>query len=132
YDQLTAMTAAAMSVRCRNFVFTSQTSLEQTDPVTQQRARNLELINLRLHMLAPWLATGKVTGVGRSSNPGLSAMVFQAERSHLLIPITWSRDFRSQQSLHVEGPVTFVVPGVAEATDVYLLTLSGTRRLRHE
>ena len=132
YDQLTAMTTAAMSVKCRDYVFTSESSLAEKDAVTLQRARNLELINLRLRLLTPWLATGKVTGVGRSSDPGLSAMVFQAERSHLLIPINWSRDFRSQQSLYVEGPVSFVVPGVAETTDVYLLTLSGTKRLRHE
>ncbi len=132
YDHLTALTAAAMSVKCREFVFTSHSSLAATDPATKQRARNLELINLRLRMLTPWLATGKVTGIGHSSEPGLSAMVFQAERSHLLMPIGWSRDFRSQQSFHVPGAVSFVVPGVAESTDVYLLTLTGAKRLRHE
>jgi hypothetical protein len=73
-----------------------------------------------------------VSGIGRSSEPGFSAMVFQAERSHLLVPIGWSRDFRSQQKMHVEGSVSFIVPGVAETTDVYLLTLSGAKRLRHE
>jgi hypothetical protein len=59
-------------------------------------------------------------------------MVFQAERSHLLMPVAWSRNFQSQQSFHVPGPVSFVVPGVAESTDVYLLTLAGAKRLRHE
>jgi hypothetical protein len=132
YEQLAAMTAAAMSVKCRDYVFTSESSLAESNSATQQRSRSLELINMRLQLLTPWLATGKVTGVGRSSEPGLSAMVFQAERSHLLIPINWSRNFRSQQSLFVEGPVSFVVPGVAETTDVYLLTLSDTKRLRHE
>jgi hypothetical protein len=132
YEQLVALTAAAMSVKCRDFVFTSESSLTDNNAAAQQRARNLELINLRLRLLTPWLATGKITGVGRSSEPGLSAMVFQAERSHLLIPINWSRNFRSQQSLFVEGPVSFVVPGVAETTDVYLLTLAGAKRLRHE
>jgi hypothetical protein len=132
YEQLTALTAAAMSVKCRDYVFSSESSLADNSAVAQQRARSLELINMRLRLLTPWLATGKITGVGRSSEPGLSAMVFQAERSHLLIPINWSRSFRSQQSLYVEGPVSFVVPGVAETTDVYLLTLAGTKRLRHE
>lgn len=132
YEQLAAMTAAAMSVKCRNYVFTSESSLAANNSATLDRARNLELINMRLRLLTPWLATGKITGVGRSSEPGLSAMVFQAERSHLLIPINWSRNFRSQQSLYTEGPVSFVVPGVAETTDVYLLTLAGTKRLRHE
>jgi hypothetical protein len=132
YEQLAAMTAAAMSVKCRDYVFTSESSLAENNAAAQERTRNLELINMRLKLLTPWLATGKITGVGRSSAPGLSAMVFQAERSHLLIPINWSRNFRSQQSLYIEGPVNFVVPGVAETTDVYLLTLAGTKRLRHE
>jgi hypothetical protein len=132
YEQLAAMTAAAMSVKCRDYVFSSESSLAANNPAARQRARNLELINMRLRLLTPWLATGKITGVGRSSEPGLTALVFQAERSHLLIPINWSRNFRSQQSLYVDGPVSFVVPGVAETTDVYLLTLAGTKRLRHE
>jgi hypothetical protein len=101
HEQLTALTAAAMSVKSRNFVFSSESSLMEKTPAAEQRARNLELINLRLQLLSPWLATGKVSGVAQSSEPGLSAMVFQAERSHLLMPVAWSRNFQSQQSLGV-------------------------------
>jgi hypothetical protein len=119
-----------MSVKCRDFVFTSHSPLNADDEITRQRARSLELNNLRLRLLAPWIATGKVMGVDRSSEPGLSAMVFQAERSHLLIPVSWARNFRSQQTFHTPGAVTFIVPGVAETTDVYLLTLGGAKRLR--
>jgi hypothetical protein len=130
YDQLAALSTAAMSVKCRDFVFTSHSPLNADNEITRQRARSLELNNLRLRLLAPWLATGKVMGVDRSSEPGLSAMVFQAERSHLLVPVSWARNFRSQQTFHVPGSVTFIVPGVAETTDVYLLTLGGAKRLR--
>jgi hypothetical protein len=130
YDQLISLSTAAMSVKCRDFVFTSHSPLNADDEITRQRARSLELNNLRLRLLAPWLATGKVMGVDRSSEPGLSAMVFQAERSHLLIPVSWARNFRSQQTFHTPGAVTFIVPGVAETTDVYLLTLGGAKRLR--
>jgi hypothetical protein len=130
YDQLASLSTAAMSVKCRDFVFTSHSALNADNEITRQRARSLELNNFRLRLLAPWLATGKVMGVDRSSEPGLSAMVFQAERSHLLIPVSWARNFRSQQTFHVPGSVTFIVPGVAETTDVYLLTLGGAKRLR--
>ncbi len=132
HEQLTALTAAAMSIKCRDFVFSSESSLMEKTPAAEQRARNLELINLRLQLLSPWLVTGKVSGVAQSSKPGLSAMVFQAERSHLLMPVAWSRNFQSQRSLYVNHPVSFVVPGVSESTDVYLLTLAGAKRLRHE
>ncbi|WP_148073478.1 hypothetical protein [Bythopirellula goksoeyrii] len=132
YDQLAAITSAAMSIRCRDYLFESYSSLASPDPETRQRARTLELLNLRLRLLTPWLAAGKIAGGARSTVPGLSAIVLQAERSHLLIPITWSRDFRSQQELHTSGPVSFVVKGVAESADVYLLSLAGAERVRHE
>ncbi len=132
HEQLIALTAAAMSVKSRDYVFSSESSLMGKDAASRLRARNHELINMRLQLLSPWLSTGKVAGVAHSSEPGLSAMVFQAERSHLLMPVAWSRNFQSQQSFHVPGPVSFVVPGVAESTDVYLLTLAGAKRLRHE
>ncbi len=132
YEQLAAITSAAMSIRCRDFFFESYSSLASTDPGCQQRARNLELLNLRLRLLTPWLETGKVAGVAQSTIPGLSAIVMQAERSHLLMPMGWSRNFRSQQELHPSGPVSFVVPGVAETADVYLLSLAGAERVRHE
>lgn len=132
YEQLAAITSAAMSIRCRNYFFESHTSLTSADSQSRQRAGILELMNLRLRLLTPWLTGGKVAGVAGSTVPGLSAIVMQAERSHLLIPISWSRDFRSQQELHVSGPVSFVVPGVAESADVYLLSLANAERVRHE
>ncbi|WP_146451415.1 hypothetical protein [Bythopirellula polymerisocia] len=132
YEQLAAITSAAMSIRSRDFFFESQSSLTAPDPHTRQRARNLELMNLRLRLLTPWLAAGKVAGVVRGTPPVVSAVMLQAERSHLLMPMGWSRNFRSQQESQVSGPVSFIVPGVAESADVYLLSLAGAERVRHE
>jgi hypothetical protein len=131
-EQLSALTAAAISIKCRNFVFSSNSSLMGKDATSQQRARILELMNMRLQLLTPWLEAGKVAGIAESSQPGLSAMVFQAERSHLLIPVAWSRNFQSQHSFPVSGAVSYVVPSVGESTDAYLITLAGVKRLQHE
>ena len=132
YDQLMAFASAGMTTRCRDFVFLSHTSLAADDAVTRQRVQNLELLNLRLRLLSPWLATGKVVGTARCTQPGLSAVIFQAERSHLLLPLVGSQNFRAQYGMQIPKSVSFVVPNVTETADVYLLTLTGAKRLRHK
>jgi hypothetical protein len=130
YLQLTSLTSAAIGVKARGFYFDSNSSLAASDPATQQRAQALELINLRLGLLEPWLATGKTLASARSTQPNLTALVLQAERSQLLVPIWWSDNLTSVNPPPAAGPLSFIVPGVSESSDAYLLTLGGPQRLR--
>ncbi len=132
YAQLSAITAATLVVPCRGFYFGSNTSLADDDPATRYRAQMLELINLRLGLIRPWLAQGKTLASARSSRPDLSALVFRAERSFLLAPIRWSQNIGSTPRPSEPGPVSFLVPSVAESSDAYLITLGGPQRLRHK
>ncbi len=136
YAQLTALTSAALNIKTRGFYFQSQNSLADTDSVTQRRALALELTNLRLQLAEPWLAAGKELASARSAQPELSALVMQAERSHLLVPIWWSLDMNAsahpRKRPRKRGQVQFVVPGVAESSQAFLVTLAGIERLRHE
>ncbi len=132
YSQLASFTSAAIGVKTRGFYFESNSSLAAGDPATLERVQALELINLRLGLLEPWLATGKMLASARSTEPQLTALVLQAERSHLLVPIWWSDDLTSVNAPPPAGPLSFVVPGVAESSDAYLLTLGGPQRLRHQ
>jgi len=131
YAQIVAMTAAAIGAESRGFYFRSSTSLANKDPDTRRRALGLELVNLRLGLAKPWLTHGKIMTGARATLPHLSALVLQAERSHLLVPIHWSDTFAASQPQDALGPVSFVVPGVAESSEAYLITLAGPERLRH-
>jgi hypothetical protein len=82
--------------------------------------------------MEPWLASGKMLASARSTESRLTALVLQAERSHLLVPIWWSDNLQSVSAPPVAGPLSFVVPGVAESSEAYLLTLGGPQRLRHQ
>ncbi len=130
YLQLTALTSAAFAVKSRGFYFLSHSSLAAADPATQRRAKALQLNNLRLKLAEPWLASGKVFDVARCSQPELSALVLKAERSHLLVPMRWSRSMLTLRANHQTQPLSFTVPGVGESSEAYLLTLGGTERLR--
>ena len=132
YLQLVSFTSAAIGVKTRGFYFESNSSLAARDPATLERVQALELINLRFGLMEPWLATGKVLASARSTEPQLTALVLQAERSHLLVPIWWSDNLTSVNAPSATGPLSFTVPGVAESSEAYLLTLGGPQRLRHQ
>jgi len=132
YTQISALTAASFGIRTAGFYFQSQTSLATDDPPTRRRALALELTNLRLQLAEPWLAAGKEISAARSSQPQLSALVMQAERSHLLVPVWWSNPFQPSATPRVRGPLSFVVPSVAESSEAFLVTLGGLQRVRHQ
>ena len=56
----------------------------------------------------------------------------QAERSHLLVPVWWSSRLQSPTSTQLDGPVSFVVPGVAESSEAFLISLTGLQRVPHQ
>ena len=132
YAQLTALTSASLNIKTRGFYFQSQDSLAAQNAVTQRRAMALELTNLRLQLAEPWLAAGKELASARSTHPEMSALVLQTERSHLLVPIWWSLDMQSLGHPRQPGPVSFIVPGVSESSQAFLVTLAGMQRLQHD
>jgi len=132
YGQLTALISASLGVKTRGFYFRSQAPLTAQNASSQRRALNLELTNLRLQLAEPWLMTGKETIPARSSQPELSALVMQAERSHLLVPVWWSGNMQQTNPPRQAAAVSFVVPGVAESSTAYLVTLAGLQRVRHQ
>ncbi len=131
YQQLSTLTSAAFAVKSHGFFYASNTSLAATDAATQRRTKAIELNNLRLKLAEPWLASGKVLDMARSSQPQLTALVLKAERSHLLVPIQWSSRMVSAQLPGQSRFLSFTVPGVGESSEAYLLTLGGNKRLRH-
>jgi len=132
YAQLTALISASLNIKTRGFYFQSQNSLSAQDKATERRALTLELTNLRLQLAEPWLVAGKELASARSTQSELSALVMQAERSHLLVPIWWSLDMHTSLHPRQTGPVSFIVPSVAESSEAFLVTLAGMQRLRHE
>ena len=90
------------------------------------RALALELTNLRLGMVEPWLARGKAATPARSSRPDLTAMVLTVERSHLVVPLRWDDATqvgcrRRRGKCDFRQPTSLLLPGVPESCDAYLL-----------
>ncbi|MCH2114479.1 MAG: hypothetical protein MK171_06165 [Pirellulales bacterium] len=131
HAQIIGITSAALGAKSRGFYFRSHSSLAETDRVTRRRALILELANLHLGLAEPWISKGQVLAGARATVPNLSALVLQTERSHLLVPVHWSEPVGKLRPLTI-GPVSFVVPAVAESSQAYLLTSAGPQRLRRQ
>ncbi|MCG8449099.1 MAG: hypothetical protein MI725_05910, partial [Pirellulales bacterium] len=132
YLHLVSLTSAAVGVKSTGFYFESSSSLAENDAATFQRAQALELTNLRLGLMEPWLATGKLLTSARCTEQQITALVLQAERSHLLVPMWWSNTMHHVNAPPAAGPLSLIVPGVAESSEAYLLTMGGPQRLRHQ
>jgi hypothetical protein len=129
YDTLLRTTGASATCRPRGFLFRSGTNLLQTDASSQQRRLALELINLRLGLLGPWLTSGKPLSHARSVQAGLSGLVLQAERAYLIVPIAWNLPLRESTASGSQA-ASFVLTGASESSEAYLLTAGGSTRLR--
>ncbi len=132
-QRLATQVALAATLKTQGFYFTSYTPLTSKDPPTRSRALSLELTNLRIGLIEPWLASGKLITAARSNDPQLTAAVLQVERSFLMVPFRWhpAKPSAPNKPHRLDEPVSFLVPGVPESCDVYFLTPAGASRLRH-
>jgi hypothetical protein len=129
YRALLRSSAVAGSCRPRGLAFRSAERLDQRDAATRQRALTLQLLNRRLGLLEPWLASGRMAAAARSSRPEVAGLVLQAERAYLIVPIAWDQPLLGG-AFETGQPTALVLPGAAESAEAYLLTDVGTERLR--
>ncbi len=132
FRTLLSLSSAAVSSHAGGLYFKSHAPLSKAGGSAQQRRLALELNNRRLGLVEPWIVSGKLMTAARSNVPGLSAVVLRAERSFLLLPVYWPEKVGLDGSVPPSGPVTFVVPGVPESADAYVLTPAQVTRLRHK
>jgi hypothetical protein len=143
YEHLSLATTAALAARPQGFWFQSHGSLAANNAESRKRALALQLSNMRLRMIEPWLAGGGATAV-RSSLADVTAMELSVERSRLIVPMWWSSSApgiaaaTAAQASPANGvgssrgaaqPVTFLLPSVPESCRAYLLSIAGPRQL---
>lgn len=128
-EQIRLLAYEALAAGVRGLVFSSRSSLANTDEATRVRAATLHQLNLELELIDVWASAGNFVATIPGSEPDLSAALFQIDRGHLLLPM-WS----GQGAQYVTGQssgvnVSFVVPGIPEAVDVYEIAPGGLRPL---
>jgi hypothetical protein len=122
----------SLSAGARGLLFDSASPLTGTDAATRHRAEALELLNLQLSLLEPWLASATVVSSVGSSDPSVTGVLLyaRAERARLLLPVHWQRGGQCVTGPPETEPVAVVVPGVPEPNRAYEVSLGGLRLLR--
>ena len=129
--QIRLMAYTALVAGSRGLLFESQSPLNATDPETRYRVMALELLNLDLALIEPWVAAAApLTTVG-SNVPEVSGTTLRSDHARLMIPL-WS----APHSQYVLGQaaantVALVAPGVPESFWANELIPGGLRTLRH-
>ncbi|HEX4130756.1 MAG TPA: hypothetical protein VHZ24_11995 [Pirellulales bacterium] len=156
-DQMRGLVYTALATGARGLLFRSHARLDADDAWTRMRASSLELLNLELELLEPWTAVGShVTNITSSNyappkppppgtaglrtgdkrqllnpqqpvNAEVNGFVLHTGRARLLLPIWSGGGSQFVTSQWAGNYLSFVIPGVPEATDVYEVTSSGLR-----
>lgn len=129
-EQIRLLAYAAVAGGAKGICFQSHSRLDADDPATRARAAALELVNRELELVEPWVAAGQIIDEVDSNVPELGGALIGAAGSSLLVPV-----WKGVGGQYVLGQVagnslTYVVPGVPEAHDVYELTPAGLRPVR--
>ena len=131
-EQIRLLVYLAIHAGSRGLLFESHSSLEAADADTQRRALALELLNLELVMIEPWLTGGSFVTTIRAREPHVVGAVLRTDRARLLVPIWLAPGAQFVSGQSAANDVSFVVPGVPESNNAYLLIPGALKRLRSE
>lgn len=132
WEALRCATFLAIGTGAKGLVYTTAQPLDGIDPGSMGRRIVLQLLQLELEMIDPFLAAGTAGGHGVKSPPGFSATLLRTDRARLVTPLPEEIVPRSLGSRRHEGEsLSWTIPGVPEAYRAYLLFPGGLRPLRH-
>jgi len=137
-EQIRLLTYTAVAAGSRGLLFQSDSPLDAADADTRRRASILELLNLELTLIEPWLKVGEFVATvdgkepGVVPEPGVVGAVLRTDRAHLLLPVWAGPDSQFVPGQSAGNGVSFVVRGIPESNDAYLIAPGALEPLRHK
>ncbi len=131
-EQLRLLVYHAFASGARGLLFRSDSRLDDTDRLTQLRAKSLQRINQELVVLEPWAATGEYDGELDTGDESVRASVLKTDRSRLLLIIRRVTDQQYVAGSYNEHAVSLEVPGVPDTDEVYQVGEDGLRRIAQQ
>lgn len=131
-EQIRALAYAAISAGAKGLLFDSQSPLDATDDATSLRALTFELLNTELDLLEPWIAASNWVDTVGSTDGSIQGAVLQTRHSRILLPSWIGKSTQYAVGQAASNNVSFVVPGVPDSHDAFLVTPGGLRPLKHQ
>jgi hypothetical protein len=132
FEQMRMLAHLAIAGGSRGLMFTSSSPLTAQDSRTKYRADSLELINLELALIHSWLAGGKVETIVDAQELPISAAILQTDYARLFLPLWCGRQSQYCVGQAARNNVSFILPGIPETYNAYLLLPGGMRPLYPE
>ena len=131
-EQIRLSAYTAIAAGSKGLLFKSTMRLDSTDAVNRVRAAALGLLNLELDLIRPWVSGGSYGGSVKSSDPEIAGAVLNTKRAWLVVPLWVGEGAQCVPGQAATQVVSFVVPGVPEASSAYLLTPGGLQPVKHK
>ena len=131
-EQVRLLAYTAVASGSRGLLFESATPLTSGDLATQQRAMSLELLNLELALIEPWVAGGTVTATLGGSPTEIIGAMLRTDHARLLLPIWAASGAQYCPGQSAARNVPLVVPGVPESCSAFEMVPGELRPLRHK
>lgn len=131
-EQLQLLVYTAVAAGARGLVFESQQSLEGDDPPTKARRALLELLNLELELIEPWVSSGTLVTTLTSPDGEIRATLLQLQRSRLLLPLWLKRGAQYSTGQSASNGVSLIVPGVPDSNQAFEILPTSLRPVDHK
>ncbi len=131
-EQIRLLTYTALAAGGRGLIFESAGPLDRDDPATKSRRAILELLNIELELIEPWISSGTLVTTLSSPDGEIRATLFQLQRSRLLIPIWTKRGAQYSTGQSAANSVSLVVPGIPDSNQVFELLPTSLRPIDHK
>ncbi len=131
-EQIGLMAYTAIAAGSRGLLFQSRSSLDAADAATRARAAALELLNLELKLIQPWVAAGRVATTVESNQPEVSGAVLRLDRSWLLLPIWTGQGAQFVPGQSAAKTISFIIPGVPDPHRAYEISPGGLSPVRRQ
>jgi hypothetical protein len=129
-EQIRLLVYTAITSGSRGLLFLSDSSLEAPDGETRQRVMTLQLLNLELDRIEPWVAGGDIT-MAKCSQPLVTAAILRCDRARIVLPMWLAPGSQCVAPLAAANPLILTLLGIPESENIYELTAGCLQPLRH-
>ncbi len=131
HEQIALLAYTALAAGSRGFFFVTESDLLDGGPDVQRRSMALELLNLELSLLEPWLAAGTPQASIEAGGREMTGPVLRVNRSQLALPFWSSAGAQYAPDVPSTRNLAVLVPGIPESANAYEIAAGGLASLKH-
>jgi len=132
YHQLRNQVLTSICAGVRGLWFRSSQRLDTATDLANKRSDALQLLNLELDLLNPWIANGKTTGDVTAFDQPFRGQVLSAYRSELIIVQRDDPQAHHVRQSRAPADASLLVNGIPDSSDILRFSATGLSPVVHQ